>query len=304
MNLTQLQLEVRRRSDMENSQFIKDIELTTYINQSYVELYDLLVSIYEDYFVTDFTDKVPAIATVTGDGTTITVTCSSNHNLITGLQVTMTGWTGGTGVWDGQVFVTVVDPLTFTYPNTGNGTATGGTISVQNLINISTGNIMHIPSDFYKLRGLDRSLGGIGAGDWLVVKSFNFAERNKMNRQVVRNLYGQLSITYRLFGDHIELRPEDTATGFYRMWYIPRYTPLILATDEPTGVMDFEEYIIVDAAIKCLAKEESDTSVLMAQKQLIMSRVKTMASSRDGNDQEKCGDVRNVNFDWEFPYLR
>ena len=176
--------------------------------------------------------------------------------------------------------------------------------TVQNLINIASGYRMEIPGDFYKLRGLDRSLGGIGAGDWLVVKSFNFAERNKMNRQVVRNLYGQLSITYRLFGDHIELRPEDTATGFYRMWYIPRYTPLVLTTDEPTGVMDFEEYIIVDAAIKCLAKEESDTSVLMAQKQLIMNRVKTMASSRDGNDQEKCGDVRNVNFDWEFPYLR
>ena len=64
MNLTQLQLEVRRRSDMENSQFIKDVELTTYINQSYVELYDLLVSIYEDYFVTDFTDKIPTISSV------------------------------------------------------------------------------------------------------------------------------------------------------------------------------------------------------------------------------------------------
>jgi hypothetical protein len=91
MQLSELKLEVRRRSDMENSQFVKDNELTTYINQSYVELYDLLISVYEDYFVTDFTDKVLDIASVTGNGTTTTILCNSNHNLITGLQITLLG---------------------------------------------------------------------------------------------------------------------------------------------------------------------------------------------------------------------
>lgn len=52
MTLTQLIQAVRQRSDMVNSQFVTDSEVTSYINQSYFELYDLLVQSYgDDYYV-------------------------------------------------------------------------------------------------------------------------------------------------------------------------------------------------------------------------------------------------------------
>lgn len=50
--LSGLRTMIRQRADQENSQFISDIELNSYINQSYYELYDLLVSKYgNDYYV-------------------------------------------------------------------------------------------------------------------------------------------------------------------------------------------------------------------------------------------------------------
>jgi len=300
MTLQELIDQVRQRSDMEHTEFVKDAEITTYLNESYFELYDLLVSRYEDYFVTDFTDKSLDILSVTGDGVTTTVVCNTAHNLITGLQIVTSGWTASIGGdFNTSTYITVVDSLTFTYASTGDGTGTGGSVAIGYVINLMSGNKIGLSDDFYKLRGIDRQTGGNGADGWNNVRMFNFADRNKMNKQVIRNLTGEISIVYRLFGKNIELRPEDNAQGIYRIWYIPRCQPLVNLTDEPQGIMDFEEYVIVDSAIKCLNKEESDTSVLMAQKQLITSRVMSMASSRDANEIQRVADVRNSDIDFE-----
>jgi len=56
ITLLQLKTESRQRADMENSQFVKDSELTSYINNSISELHDMLIQAYEaDYYVKDVT---------------------------------------------------------------------------------------------------------------------------------------------------------------------------------------------------------------------------------------------------------
>lgn len=50
MTLSQLRTAVRQRADMVNSTFVSDVELNSYINQSYFELYDLLITTYETYY--------------------------------------------------------------------------------------------------------------------------------------------------------------------------------------------------------------------------------------------------------------
>ena len=53
--LLQLRTQVRQRANMENSQFVTDAELNSYINLAIAELYDLMVSKYgEDYFFTSY----------------------------------------------------------------------------------------------------------------------------------------------------------------------------------------------------------------------------------------------------------
>lgn len=52
MSLGQIRLAAQQRADRVNSQFVTKPEWDSYINQSMFELYDLLVTVYEDYFVT------------------------------------------------------------------------------------------------------------------------------------------------------------------------------------------------------------------------------------------------------------
>jgi hypothetical protein len=67
------------------------------------------------------------VTSVSGNGTTVTVTTTVNHNLKSGNRVQMLSWAGGTGTWNGLYVVAVTGLKTFTYLATGNGAPTGGT---------------------------------------------------------------------------------------------------------------------------------------------------------------------------------
>lgn len=51
MSLGELRLAAQQRADRVNSNFVTLPEWNSYINQSYYELYDLLITLYEDYYV-------------------------------------------------------------------------------------------------------------------------------------------------------------------------------------------------------------------------------------------------------------
>jgi hypothetical protein len=231
MTLSELRTQVRQRANMENSQFVTDAELLLYINASYGELYDILVSRFEDYYL--------------------------KSDPVTGL------------------------PPTFTL--------SGGTYTYA------------LPSDLYKLRGLDVQVSG--ATDWATIPRFNFDERNSISRTVNRLQMGLKSLSYRVIGSKLYVLPEDQAAGTYRLWYIPRLTKLAVDADDVAGtVMDFEEYIIVDAAMKCLLKEESDVTVLMAVKEQLRQRILAMSANRDAGSPERVADVRGFRSDDLFPW--
>jgi hypothetical protein len=115
-------------------------------------------------------------------------------------------------------------------------------------------------------------------------------------------LFGQSNINYRLIGNNVEIVPDDHAPGTYRFWYIPSYTTLALDADTVDGVNGWEEYIIVDACIKCLEKEESDTSVFERQKAKLEQRIEEMASNRDLDQPERITDIQQGQFDLDFPF--
>lgn len=61
LSLAQIRLMSKQRADMVNSQFVTDSEWNLYINQAAFELYDLLITEYEDYFM-----KPPLLLTTNG----------------------------------------------------------------------------------------------------------------------------------------------------------------------------------------------------------------------------------------------
>lgn len=64
------------------------------------------------------------------------------------------------------------------------------------------------------------------------------------------------------------------------------------------GLAGWEEYAIVDMAIRALQKEESDVQVLMAQKEALRQRIMAMADTRDVGSPPVVGDNQSNSFWW------
>lgn len=224
ITLAQLKLQVRHRADMLNSHFVEDDELNYYVSNSYKELYDILVTAYQDYYMI----AVPP-------------------------QFTLTGVVGQ--------------------------------------------NYFDLPEDFYKLRGVDISLDN--ASTWRTLLPFAFDRRNRQG-----NLVRQFDKMYRMVGSRIYITPELNAAGTYRLWYIPSAADLTDDADIINGVNGWEEYIIVDAAIKCLEKEESDTTVLERAKASLFQRILIASKNRDAGMPETISDISLSQFETDYPWGR
>lgn len=152
---------------------------------------------------------------------------------------------------------------------------------------VTTGNTLSLPTDFYKLVGIDVKFGG----SWYPIKPFEMAERGRWVNANKLAYVGMINIAYKLMANKIVFYPESSAAGEYRYWYIPMRTPLVADTTSVDGVNGWHQYIIIDAAIKCLQKEESDISALMAEKQAMISRIESMAPARDAGAPKRIADT-------------
>jgi hypothetical protein len=292
VSLASLRLQAQQKADMVNSQFVTTREWNQYLTNSYKELYDLLIAAYgNDYFVQT--------------------------------------------------------PYLFASDGVNNQFA--------------------LPSDFYKILGLDLVLTTTPQG-CISLKRFNFNERNKLSYPAVQTYYGS-NLRYRLAGNFIFFEPTPTTGQNFQLWYVPEPQDLqinfvsALASSSPTvacsdtslltvgmqlssttgitagttiqsittntsitmsanatatvspaliqawndsvtfdGISGWEEYVIVDAAIKAMLKEESDASALMAQKQALLKRLEDMAANRDANQPITVSDTQGADFSdgWGF----
>jgi hypothetical protein len=248
MTLAQLRTAVRQRSDQVNSQFCSDDEVNSYINQSYFELYDILIQKYGDnYFSAD-----PAIFET-----------SSVSIVQNGLSVQY--------------------PL----PN-----------GVLTFTNGRTGETDYVAPQFYKLLGVDLILAN-QYQSCVSIKPFNFSSRNDYSVPNFQSFYGVTNLRYRLNDNYLWLTPVPAGGQRIQLWYVPRLTTMDEDTDTCDGISGWTEYIICDGAIKCMQKEESDCSVLMAQKAGLIQRIEAAAENRDAANPAT---VANTQYqDWVWP---
>lgn len=144
-----------------------------------------------------------------------------------------------------------------------------------------------LPASFYKLRGVDK----LDGGEYVSLRPFNFNERNsKYNDNLDQ-------YRYRLIGNNISFYPAPSGVDQIKLWYTPVATKLVLDADVLSDLNQYAEYVIVDAAIKMAQKEESDVSVLMAQKADIRKRIENMASNRDSGSSDAVSDIYAANDD-------
>lgn len=105
------------------------------------------------------------------------------------------------------------------------------------------------------------------------VGSFGFVERN---------VRGGSKVRYRLEGPSaVRFMPPPAEDGPHgRVWYFPFWTEMAEDADS-REVWDWEEFVVISAAIECLGKEESDTTRLERRKAWLQERIEQEARKRD-----------------------
>jgi len=172
-----------------------------------------------------------------------------------------------------------------------NTTASKDTYAINDSTSTENINI----SDFYKLRGIDAKING---SDWFTIAPFNFNERNLFQNWGSWSLLGLSNVRYRMVGGNIIFSPQPDGVTPVKIWYIPQAAQFTSSTDSSTKWDDlngYAEYVVTFAAIRMLQKEESDVSVLMAQKQELKQRITNAAANRDADNPLTVTDIYMAN---------
>lgn len=151
-----------------------------------------------------------------------------------------------------------------------------------------------LPSNFYKLAGVD--LRNSGTGDPLTLDPFMFIERNRFNNRARRTARDLSGLRYRIIGNKIRFIEPD-ANEEIDLWYAPSATKLVNDSDTFDGINGWEEYVVIDVAIKMNIKQESETTELERQLQRMRQRIEEAADNRDYGQSERVTDVRGFDAD-------
>lgn len=141
-----------------------------------------------------------------------------------------------------------------------------------------------MPSDMYKLRRVE--MLAPGQTTYLVLDRRELQEVRSTTSAAAVWPYGVTRVGYTPIGTStgqmkLWLSPLVGSGHTVRVWYVPRPATPTADTDVVDGVAGWEEYVVVDAAIKARVKQESDVGALMAQKAALLARIEAMAANRD-----------------------
>lgn len=312
-SLTQLRTQARQKADMINSAFCTDAEVNDMLNLSYAELYDILVSTYEDYYFVE---------------TTFTVQSGSVYELpadfykLRGIDLMEGGayynipkyqW-AERNAYDNNVLNAYAGYANVRYRIAGSNlrfypeqsvsgrtfrlfyiprytpmiAATPATLLQNNLVLTAV-----TPGAAGNLITLTITPGALPNAEVVTVTNTDITV------QIANGVSTTAAVQLAIAGNSAAaalVTPSVIGSGNSPQ-VVAAQLPLSNGVDDGTadGISGWEEIIILDTAIKMLAKEESNTSVLMQQKTLMLQRIKTMGVERDAALPERITDVYNTN---------
>lgn len=148
-----------------------------------------------------------------------------------------------------------------------------------------------LPSDFYKLIGVACQIQG--NQNFLPLKQGSVSDLLALSGIADQSLAGLNTMIYRLRANKIWLAPRPNNGQVIRLLYVPRFEELTSDSATFDGISGWTEYVIVDAAIKCMQKEESDVQVLMAQKAALLVRIQSSVTNRDAANPSQVTDTQS-----------
>jgi hypothetical protein len=144
------------------------------------------------------------------------------------------------------------------------GSGTGGYTFTTDGLN----QFFALPSDFFKGLGVDLQI--TSPSQWVALKRFNFEDRNTLS--LVNQTVPQAGQTLRVF-------------------YVPRFTPLVNDSDTYDGFNGWERYVIEGVVAMALGKEESDTTFPLQVLAMLEKRIETEAENRDAGSPATIADT-------------
>lgn len=154
-----------------------------------------------------------------------------------------------------------------------------------------------LPTDFYKMLGVDLVVDAQGNG--VTLKPFQFEQRNAYLFTPTWNVVGLSYLRYMIQANKIKFVPVPNGSTTVKIYYAPAFTNLSANSDTFDGINGWEEYVVIETAIKMLIKEESDPQALMLQKQEITQRIDSMKHNRDYGSASRIADVTRT-LPWEY----
>ena len=150
-----------------------------------------------------------------------------------------------------------------------------------------------LPPDFLYVRGVDANISANATAEsdnWTAIERYMLAERN-ISRANLTNFNGGYYLKYRIQGNKLRFEPSPQGYQTCRLLYTPVMPDLVDLTDTIDGINGFDDYIAMLAAVRALAKEETDTSYLQINISNFENQIKTAADDRNRDQADRVQDV-------------
>lgn len=154
-----------------------------------------------------------------------------------------------------------------------------------------------LADDLLTLLSVDISIGGSPV---ISARAFQEEERNAFRSMpIVGGWTTSGPIFYQLQGDNIAFIPVPTGVFSVTTNYVPTAPVLALPTDTIDSINGWEEFIVLDAAIKCCLKtgELDVIPVLTDRLDRQRARIRAMAPRRDQQTAERVHVIENAGWD-------
>jgi len=116
----------------------------------------------------------------------------------------------------------------------------------------------------------------------VTLRKFNLPEKNRYNYPGYLTFGSPFFYPrYAYVGTNIMFTPTPSAGLVIQMRYAPKLLPLVNDQDVASDWNGWLEYVIIDACIKCLGKQERDPMLFAARKLEIKERLEKEAQNRD-----------------------
>jgi len=300
VTLLDLMTLIRQEVDMVSSQFVTEPELVGYVQNSYKDLYNLLVTAYgEDYYA-----SIPA--------TIVTVGSQDKYDLPTGNNQFLDG--EGNTITPPAFYKLLGVDLQLS-PNNPQGYITLKTFPFSERNRFAIPNFASFwgfTNIRYRLLGDQLWLTPIPASGQKIRLYYVPRPTNLINTiiggvtaqsatvNVSANQIGSCAVGQNVFGSGIladtTIIAVDTILNTITMSKVSQgtsTTPLqVFDYNTPIdGIAGWEEFIVIDAAIKCRDKEESDVTVLVARRMKKEKDLEGIAANRDPGTAARTADV-------------